>query len=1076
MPKGYLKRNGAWVELKKMYVKKNGVWTNLKTAYLKKNGSWVKIFSPAGPSLNSSPTITPRKGGKLYDIYDSTLGSWDNATTYARQWGRSDSLSGPFTDISGATGTSYTTTDNDDDKYITVTVRATDAAGLFVEAAATPVKIVKYAPVSLAAYTISGSPTVDSTLTANASIGTQWKLTTDNSSDTYPDTFAYEWQWADTGAEAHNNSNSSTYPVTVEDIGHTIAVRVTATNTGGSTTSAWSTATAAVTQQYRFSFGKHLYVGSNGYIGLEAGGNTAATMGAGKNVSIFNIDLQQWYLAEYSDTSTYSLYFRSYLYDTIGSPSSLNALDYQIKFYNDTAIAYCDVYIVRRGSNVGFSSTAPGFYTNGNSGHTGIQGPYVLNTGSTMRVYFDGTIATTGISWNPISGNLWDLIRDDRPTGLDDTYTDVTTAPNQSAPFPTATTAPTLTTNTGNFSSGSRITLNTGTWTNAAAYDYQIAYAGTSPIPTTTTAFKTLINTNQYDIGLSDATNPSYYFRGKITAYLNADKTGNSTVAWTDTSPISYIVPGTTINVGTATKTGFTISGTATPPGSVSISEIYIYNSAQTLISTITTGLPSVNSTSGAWSYTWTGGVHSTTYYAKVQAKSTDTSGTTFTTAFSSSITTLVAKPPNTPTSPQTSGITTTNITFSWTAPTTDANHLGPTSYDYYTSTSSTAPTDTTTPTGTTTVSVTTKDFTYTASTSPSTYYFWVRAQGLDGASAWTTAVSGTPTTQPSAPTSLSVAITDGKMVLTYSGGSGSQYDIYYANSNSRPTDGQAFADFPNEASPYTATTLTARGTTRWFWVRKSTGTARSDWYPSGTGVTGYIPLLTPPPPVITNSAAGTASLSWHWTKPTPTASQDEPTSWDYVIDQSSSDPSGSGTNTTTQPTAASPLVTSSLSASTTYYLHVRAKNADATGAWVTKAGTTTATFTTPAWNGTMPTWAATGSNGSNFRRTASSLQYGWNNGTFSFSGSVGTSKGWDFYYSTTQPASTTTVRTPTHTLAYSETNSTSQIFTTSFIYRVNPTYTASSVWGSIRPYQFGTDGNKYVRGTQPNGTWSASI
>jgi hypothetical protein len=63
--------------------------------------------------------------------------------------------------------------------------------------------------------------------------------------------------------------------------------------------------------QYSFSFGKHLFVGSNGYIGLEAGGTTAGTMGAGRNISIYNKDLQQWYLAEYSDTSTYSLYFRS---------------------------------------------------------------------------------------------------------------------------------------------------------------------------------------------------------------------------------------------------------------------------------------------------------------------------------------------------------------------------------------------------------------------------------------------------------------------------------------------------------------------------------------------------------------------------------------------------------------------------------------------------------------------------------------------------------------------------------------------------------------------------------------------
>jgi len=447
MPKGYLKRNNAWVELKKLYVKRNGTWTNLATAYLKKNGSWVKVFAAAGPSLNSSPTITAAEGGKLYDTYTSTLGSWDNATTFSRQWGRADTSSGPFTDISGQTSTSYVTRDADDGKYITVTVRATDAQGLFAEASAVPVLIIKYKPVSLAAYTIDGSPTVGSTLTTTLAIGA-WKSTTDNSGDTYPDDFDYEWQWADTGSPAYNDNNSDTYSVTAEDLGHTIAVRVTGTNTGGSTTSAYSTATAAVTEPYRFSFGKHLYVGSNGYIGLDAGGSTAGTMGAGRNISIFSKDLQQYYLAEYSDTSTYSLYFRSYIYDTIGSPAARNALDYQIRFYNSSSINYCDIKIIRMGADVVSAVRSPGYYANGSSGYAGVVGPYVWAANSTMRVYFDsstspnGPAAVTGVAWTNISDNIWKLIRNDLPGGLDDSFTDVTTAANQQA---AVLTAPTIT-------------------------------------------------------------------------------------------------------------------------------------------------------------------------------------------------------------------------------------------------------------------------------------------------------------------------------------------------------------------------------------------------------------------------------------------------------------------------------------------------------------------------------------------------------------------------------------------------------------------------------------------------------
>lgn len=272
------------------------------------------------------------------------------------------------------------------------------------------------------------------------------------------------------------------------------------------------------------------------------------------------------------------------------------------------------------------------------------------------------------------------------------------------------------------------------------------------------------------------------------------------------------------------------------------------------MLSTITTGLPVVNGTTGAWSYVWTGGSASTTYYAKVTVTATDSSQTAFTTGFSNSITTSA-------------GVST--------------------------------------------------------------------------------------------PTSLSSSInSSNQIVLTFSGGSGDQYDVFYANSNTRPADDLAFADFPNVTSPYTATTLTNRDITRWFWVRKSTGTLRSGWFPASPSVvTARIPLFAPPTPTITNSSTSSTSLSWYWDEPTPNASQDSPTSWDYAITQSTATPS-SWTNLTTRPTSTSPLATGSLSVTTTYYLHVRAKNADATGSWTYLSATTAATLYTV-------TFSANGATGS---------------------------------------------------------------------------------------------------------------
>jgi len=248
---------------------------------------------------------------------------------------------------------------------------------------------------------------------------------------------------------------------------------------------------------------------------------------------------------------------------------------------------------------------------------------------------------------------------------------------------------------------------------------------------------------------------------------------------------------------------------------------------------------------------------------------------------------------------------------------------------------------------------------TWTSSSSPisltglsgsTTYYIKIRTKNYDELVSPENETNFTTTAAVSTPTSLSTSINaSNQIVLTFSGGSGDQYDVFYANSNTRPTDQQAAADFPNVTSPYIATTLTGRDMTRWFWVRTSSGTVRSNWFPASPDVvTARIPLYAPPTPTITNSAIASASLSWYWDSPTPNSTQDSPTSWDYAQTTSSTSPTSGWTNLTTRPTSASPLVISSLSSGTDYYLHVKAKNADAsTLATPVKATTTSAPVNT---------------------------------------------------------------------------------------------------------------------------------
>ena len=99
------------------------------------------------------------------------MGTWTNSpTAYTRQWRRGNPSSGggeptSYSNISGATSSTYTTTSSDDGKYIICRITATNAVGSNT-VSSNSIYVNKYAPVSLLPYTLSGSSTVGSTLTA----------------------------------------------------------------------------------------------------------------------------------------------------------------------------------------------------------------------------------------------------------------------------------------------------------------------------------------------------------------------------------------------------------------------------------------------------------------------------------------------------------------------------------------------------------------------------------------------------------------------------------------------------------------------------------------------------------------------------------------------------------------------------------------------------------------------------------------------------------------------------------------------------------------------------------------------
>lgn len=245
--------NSTWTKINSVFTKTGATtWTELLGVWVKTAAStWTRVFTRLlVPANTVAPVITGSE--YLYGTLSGTLGTWtspNGTNSYSRQWlsaSNNNGEQGVFgtTQTSGQTSSTYTTTDAVNGRWVKLRVTATNLSGDSV-AFSNAVLITKYSPVALTIPVISGSATVNSTLTALTTVGTYWKNTTTNSGDTAPDSFSYRWHQGDTG----NNigTDSPTYIVQPSDIDHTIRVEVTATNTGGSASST-SSATSTVGQ------------------------------------------------------------------------------------------------------------------------------------------------------------------------------------------------------------------------------------------------------------------------------------------------------------------------------------------------------------------------------------------------------------------------------------------------------------------------------------------------------------------------------------------------------------------------------------------------------------------------------------------------------------------------------------------------------------------------------------------------------------------------------------------------------------------------------------------------------------
>jgi len=185
----------------------------------------------AAPPSNTSP---PPVSGTAQDgqTLSASAGSWNGTPPigFSYQWRRCDSGGGSCADISSAGGQTYTLTSADVGSTIRVAVTGSNGAGSS-SASSDPTAVVQAAapapPSNASPPSISGTAQDGQTLSASAG---SWN-------GTPPIGLAYQWRRCDSSGGSCadiGGASGQSYTLTSADVGSTIRVAVTGSNSGGS--------------------------------------------------------------------------------------------------------------------------------------------------------------------------------------------------------------------------------------------------------------------------------------------------------------------------------------------------------------------------------------------------------------------------------------------------------------------------------------------------------------------------------------------------------------------------------------------------------------------------------------------------------------------------------------------------------------------------------------------------------------------------------------------------------------------------------------------------------------------------
>ena len=183
---------------------------------------------PAPPSNSGLPVVSGSavQGGVL----STSNGSWSGSPTgYGYQWEDCDGSGAGCVSVAGATASSYTLQASDVGHTVRAVVTASNGAGS-TSAVSAQTGVVT-APAS------APSMTAAPQITGTASQGNRLSGSSGSWSGTTPMSYGYQWEDCDSsGAGCVNvaGATASTYTLQASDVGHTMRVAVTASNSAGS--------------------------------------------------------------------------------------------------------------------------------------------------------------------------------------------------------------------------------------------------------------------------------------------------------------------------------------------------------------------------------------------------------------------------------------------------------------------------------------------------------------------------------------------------------------------------------------------------------------------------------------------------------------------------------------------------------------------------------------------------------------------------------------------------------------------------------------------------------------------------